>query len=57
MTRWQRFRCWIGWHNPTGIWQMNLASFNLTERRCLCGRLLLMDSQGNWFAVGRTPDA
>lgn len=55
---WRQFRCWMGWHNPQGPdgeWVFNKASDCGIEEKCdECGSRLLMDSQGNWFAV-RSP--
>lgn len=52
MSRLGRIAEWLGWHKP-GYRRANFASFNGQEAFCLrCGARLLMDSQGNWFAVG-----
>lgn len=46
-TFWERFREFMGWHNPVGISGFDGCSF---ESKCkLCGKKLLMDSRGNWF--------
>jgi hypothetical protein len=51
-TRWERFQEWMGWHAPSDVRYVNFASANGTAARCRrCGRVLLMDAQGNWFAL------
>jgi hypothetical protein len=46
-TLWERFREFMGWHNPIDISGSDGCSF---QSKCkLCGEELLMDSQGNWF--------
>ena len=58
MTRaawWGRFRCWLGHHTPNrSRFVLNAASYGGAETICTrCSRTLLMDSQGNWFAVSK----
>lgn len=49
---WERWFEAMGWHRPGLEARYNLASMDGWERVCVrCGRRLLMDSQGNWFAV------
>jgi hypothetical protein len=53
MSLWQRFLRWacdhLDWHKPCPPWGFDGAS--LSGRCCRCGRRVLQDSQGNWFAV------
>lgn len=52
LTWYERLFEWLGWHKPMNQGTFNLASFSGLETRCIrCGSRLLMDSQGNWFAV------
>lgn len=56
LTRWERFLEFMGWHKPSRVARFNAASANGFERVCeRCGARLLMDSQGNWFAVAGHP--
>jgi len=43
-------RCdWLDWHKPTPItWWDGASRGSLCLR---CGRTILQDSQGNWFAI------
>jgi hypothetical protein len=44
-TRWQRFKCWLGYHRP-----MAASSWWPHETECLhCGCKLLMDTRGQFF--------
>jgi hypothetical protein len=45
----------MGWHKPGEYRSDNPASANGDEAWCVrCKLRLLMDSQGNWFAVGES---
>jgi hypothetical protein len=46
-TRWERFREWMGWHNPSDERGFDGCSF--TAKCKVCGKGLLQDSQGGWF--------
>ena len=45
------FRCeFLGWHKPTKI-TVPYLSINFHSTCARCGREILQDSQGNWFAT------
>jgi hypothetical protein len=55
--RWRNFKCWMDWHcmgwgNPEEAEYFDGASFGA---RCPnCKEECLMDSQGNWFGIGKS---
>lgn len=53
MNNGKSFRCEVlGWHTPTTIYVRGLSTtFESTCKRC--GRLIMQDSQGNWFAYSK----
>ena len=47
LSRWRRFCCWMGWHKPNGKIGHDGCS---ATAQCYCGKRILQDSQGGWFA-------
>lgn len=48
------FRCEVlGWHTPTKIFvpELSITFESICER---CGRPIMQDSQGNWFAYAES---
>lgn len=39
--------CWIGWHTPTTV--VHPRGINTVSVCRRCGRMIMQDSQGNWF--------
>jgi len=49
MTKWRRFRCWMGWHSPDHTKRLDPTGFQMLATCCGCGKEIIQDSQGNWF--------
>lgn len=45
----------LGWHNCSGEQSIRWDGCSL-EGRCTCGKSVLLDSQGNWFATEDSPN-